>query len=868
MSFKSFISQLLKTARDQVFKLDDQAIRYGIQFADLTLTTFENKIEAKIGFDLPIPWTLEDLFADKLINLSNKAQDIIAERVQARQAERDERKSERLAEETARRGRHEKALLDIRTEYNNELKRIENLTNRTTFSTIIKFKPPPKLTEVVILGKLRTTEEPIKPYRKEFRGDLSNDILLGDYREFINQGATPLDIETLTKSQLDVGLQRVIFNIEEGEESPLVTGDFSTAQTLTGFGTNPEFVEFDIKTNKRGAEAAISKTEERDLIKRAKERYQDALEEENKIWEAEKERYRQEDREKRQEERNKKNKNKREREKREKLTPEEREALRLERKQQRQDERDKRQEEREDRKDARRDRAEQNKQERQDNRQRREDERQERRDTRAERQQRIDDAKDARDEAETEFDRDIEDAIAELDAQVALGNITEAQKREILRDIRSEERVDVENAREGIREVRQGIRDERRAERRANRSPRDPKIKFDTSKLKDPAFVRSVYLQTYQFLPQQTKDELAVNLATYQRGLNTTVKSLSIIQGVIGSVRTILSSLAGTGNTLTIVSDSVEVATNLITTLPIPTGAPIGVGLPLNVITSLSQTLDELVQQNEKVNGAAELIEEATPPINEKLEDTLDVIDTILDVITIVLDLVVFLNYVAQSGANSIDDIRNEIGGELNNALEQSGNSSNQGQNVDEQEDLLSRLNPNSNNPLFYKGFRLTLQYVKNEGELTQTRVLGVNPTNGVSLATDLSFTTSPEVLVQEIQFKIDNYNLIFVNDPNIPVFDQLDNLDIEGLLPDVVIPETDLDSDIEIPGLPERLTKKQIRERKRKDRRSDRKERKDARKAGEITRREARKDRRQDRKERKKEAKDRRRNRIRKKER
>jgi hypothetical protein len=178
----------------------------------------------------------------------------------------------------------------------------------------------------------------------------------------------------------------------------------------------------------------------------------------------------------------------------------------------------------------------------------------------------------------------------------------------------------------------------------------------------------------------------------------------------------------------------------------------------------------------------------------------------------------------------------------------------------------LSRLDPNSNNPLFYKGFRLILQYVQNEGELTQTRVLGVNPTNGVSLATDLSFTTSPEVLVQEIQFKIDNYNLIFVNDPNTPVFDQLDNLDIEGLLPEVVIPETDLD--IEIPGLPERLTKKQIRERKRKDRRSDRKERKEDRKTGEITRREARKDRQQDRKERKKEAKGRRRNRIRKKER
>lgn len=816
MSFKSFISQLLKTARDQVFKLDDQAIRYGIQFADLTLTTFENQIEAKIGFDLPIPWTLEDLFADKIVNLSNKAQDIIAERVAAKLDERNERRAERLALNTQRSARHLAALSEIKTAYREELKRIDELTDRTTFTTIIKFTPPPEVTEVVILGQLRTVEERVKPYSKEFRGDLIQNIEDVDFREFVNQGATEKDIKYLN------------------------LGNFSPR----------------LKTNKKGLDRVISFEEEDRSRRNALYKYQAEILEENKIYEAERARFRQEDRDQVDLE-------KQERDRQRTIEKRDKYNARLNRQRENKIERDKAKEARDDRREEEEKRKLRERRDKSNNKLR---EKRDKENLRQDQIQRLDDAKDDRDLAETEFDGDIDQAIEELDLQVELGNITKAQKREILRDIRDEEKVDVNNAKEKIREVRDGIRQENKAARQAKRTSRDPKIKFDTSKLKDPEFVRSVYLQTYQFLPQQNKDELAVNLATYQRGLNTTVKSLSIIQGVIGSVRVILSNLAGTGNTLNIVSDSVEVATNLITTLPIPTGAPIGVGLPLNVITSLSQTLDELVQQNEKVNGAAELIEEASPPINEKLEDTLDVINNILDVITIVLDLVVFLNYIAQSGANSIDDIRNEIGAELNNALEQSGNSSNQGQNVDEQEDLLSRLDPNSNNPLFYKGFRLILQYVQNEGELTQTRVLGVNPTNGVSLATDLSFTTSPEVLVQEIQFKIDNYNLIFVNDPNTPVFDQLDNLDIEGLLPEVVIPETDLD--IEIPGLPERLTKKQIRERKRKDRRSDRKERKEDRKTGEITRREARKDRQQDRKERKKEAKGRRRNRIRKKER
>ena len=337
---------------------------------------------------------------------------------------------------------------------------------------------------------------------------------------------------------------------------------------------------------------------------------------------------------------------------------------------------------------------------------------------------------------------------------------------------------------------------------------------------------------------------------------------------IIG-VRNILSSLGKTGQTLNIVGNSISIATNAILALPIPTSVPPGVGLPLNLITQLSQNLDRLSIQSEKVEGASELIEDSIPPINDRLDKTIDTLNVIIDIITIILDIVIFLQYVARSGQSSLQDLRSEINEEVNNALQEAGISSNTQDNVDEENNLLSRLQENSTDPLFYKGFKLIIQTKLGAGELTQRRVVGTNPTNGISLATDLSYTTSPEVLVQEIQFKIDNYNLIFINDPNLPNIDQIDTLDVEDLgFTEVIIPETDLDLDIEIEGLPERLTKKEIRESKRKDRRSDRKERRELRQSGELNRREARKDRRQDRKERKQEAKKRRKNRIRKRER
>ena len=570
------------------------------------------------------------------------------------------------------------------------------------------------------------------------------------------------------------------------------------------------------KTTK-GATPELSKGEADKLREEAKLQYQRELEEENLLWEEEKKQHRQEDIDKR-------DLAKEEEEARKLREKRDKDNARLKRKYDRRGEKQEKQEqkekEKEERKEAKDEEEKRKKQEREDQKRLRGEQR----------------------EQERELRQTRKDAIDEVKQLRAAGDITREQERDLIRQI--EEATKIEDVKE-----------------KKDR-------KFDTSFLRDPVFVSSIYQSTYQFLPQQTKDELGEAVREYLPILENTVKFASILKSAIIATKGILTSLGKTGQTLNITGTAINVATNTITSLPIPTSVPPGVGLPLNVITQLSQNLDRLSEQSKKIEGAGELINETAPDINDKLDRTNDTLIIILDVVTILLDIIIFIDYIARSGQSSLDDLRNLIGNDINNVLEESGNSSNEGENVDDQLDLLSRLDPNSTNPLFYKGFRLTLQYQLGEGELTQTRVLGVNPSNGVSLATDLSYTTSPEVLVQEIQFKIDNYDLIFINDPNIPVFDQIDNIDIDDVAVDVVIPEADLDLDIEIEGLPERLTKKEIRERKRKDRRNDRKERKEARRAGEITRREVRKDRKNDRKERKQEAKERRKNRKRKRER
>ena len=801
MSFKSLIARLMQLARTQVFKLDKVAINEGIKFADKSVNQFETKISNKIGTPLPIDFSIEELFGNKLREVGGNVTDKIEARTKEKAKERAERREDREELERAREARHVAALEDINKRYNSRLEEINKLTNTTVFKTKITFTPPPSTR---IIGGIELQQQN-ESYTKEFFGKLSAKIVSGDYRELSTQGATEEDIELLINSRTSV------------------TGGFTYASNR---------IKIEERLDKKGLEPQITEQEANKLRKEAKLQYQRELEEENLLWEEEKEQYRQQEQEARQQEREDREEA-REKEKEEKRQarikrreerPENKEAERQKRKEEREDREAARKKEREEREAARKEERDKKQKNRQQEREKKQQEREDQR------------------ELERELEQTRKDAIDEVKQLRAAGDITREQERDLIKQIREATKI------EDVKEKKER--------------------KFDTSFLRDPVFVSSIYQSTYQFLPQQTKDELGEAVREYLPILENTVKFASILKSAIIATKGILTSLGKTGQTLNITGTAINVATNTITSLPIPTSVPPGVGLPLNVITQLSQNLDRLSDQAKKVEGAGELINETVPEINDKLDRTNDTLIIILDVVTILLDIIIFIDYIAKSGQSSLNDLRDQVGNDINNTLEESGNSSNEGENVNDQLDLLSRLNPNSTNPLFYKGFRLTLQYQLGEGELTQTRVLGVNPSNGVSLASDLSYTTSPEVLVQEIQFKIDNYDLIFINDPNIPVFDQIDNIDIDDVAVDVVIPEADLDLDIEIEGLPERLTKKEIRERKRKDRRNDRKERKEARQAGEITRREARKDRKNDRKERKQEAKERRKNKKRRRER
>ena len=392
----------------------------------------------------------------------------------------------------------------------------------------------------------------------------------------------------------------------------------------------------------------------------------------------------------------------------------------------------------------------------------------------------------------------------------------------------------------------------------------------DTSPLEDEETLKRIAEESN--LTDEQKQDIENSVKEFEETLSTSLEGIISLEDLLNNTKKTLQLLGTTGQVLNTASTTINIAQTTIKTLPIPTGAPLGVGLPLNIITTLSDTLDTLSNISQKVAGGSQLIEDSSENIKIKIDEILELTVRLKDIIESFLDVIKFILTIVQS-EEDIDKIDERFEGLLNEL----GDSSSKEENASTNEDLLNRLQPNSNDPIEYKDFKLEIQFLNDDSKIPKKRIVAINKQfPSQKLATDYSFVTTPNVLINEIEFKIDNYNLVFVTNPILEELpevpetineDLVDPLDINVEVDEVDINEVIDEVSIDDLTPEERFTKKEIRKEKRKDRKKDREERRQQRKSGELTRKEARQDRKQDRKDRKKEARERRKNKKRKKE-
>ena len=278
------------------------------------------------------------------------------------------------------------------------------------------------------------------------------------------------------------------------------------------------------------------------------------------------------------------------------------------------------------------------------------------------------------------------------------------------------------------------------------------------------------------------------------------------------AVETSLSTLSKTSTTVSGVVTSTDVAVNVIKVLPIPLSVPPGVGLPANVLTGLSSTLDVLSILIKESKG---VISQITPSLKlitdiiSKVKSKLSQLDGLLagclegefdkgslwdPNTTYTNDNQVYLinpeggkdYYIAQSppsngGANlnkrptsnpdywaasSEDSAKTAYFASLGIVLSSPDNTGSSAGETIVGETLEDRLSPNSLNPLIYKGFTITLDSdAGNKFSFPSRRAIGTSNSDSTSggvenrsikISTTFSYSSSTQVLVDTVKFLID----------------------------------------------------------------------------------------------------------------
>jgi len=234
-----------------------------------------------------------------------------------------------------------------------------------------------------------------------------------------------------------------------------------------------------------------------------------------------------------------------------------------------------------------------------------------------------------------------------------------------------------------------------------------------------------------------------------------------------------LSTINSTAGTINGILTGIDAAITAIKAIPIPSAitplAPAGVGpslIPGRIFPVLSDgliTLRDFVKTNK---GIVDQVPSAVSSIQASIKKTINLLNSLDALISRCLN---------QQTANLSPEAKAAYFNEIGFALTQTGNNSNPNINANVDSALEVQLQPNSVNPLFYKGFKLTLEYDStNKFSFPSRRIKGVNDETGqivYNYGGKFSYSSSTQVLFDEIKYQID------ILTPTVNIVDEVNNV-------------------------------------------------------------------------------------------
>jgi hypothetical protein len=172
----------------------------------------------------------------------------------------------------------------------------------------------------------------------------------------------------------------------------------------------------------------------------------------------------------------------------------------------------------------------------------------------------------------------------------------------------------------------------------------------------------------------------------------------------------------------------------------------------LNVITILSDVLDKLSTLSQTFKGNVSPIPQAIDIINQSIDKMVQKLNS--------LDAAI-LKCLNEDISNLTDEEKQEYFKDIGFILTPNDTLSNQN-SEDSNAALNKQLQPNSNNPIIYKNFKLELQSnINNQYSFPQRRIQSTNNEGVILYNTNngqYSFSSSTKILIDEAKFIIDSY--------------------------------------------------------------------------------------------------------------
>ena len=232
--------------------------------------------------------------------------------------------------------------------------------------------------------------------------------------------------------------------------------------------------------------------------------------------------------------------------------------------------------------------------------------------------------------------------------------------------------------------------------------------------------------------------------------LEAIIKQKNSITTALTQVQTALTTMVQTGQTVTGIINVADIAVRVIKNLPLPTAVPPGVGIPINVINRFTDTLIKLSDLIKVSKGVVSSIAPAVQSLNNDIQTILSALAR-LDVLLV--------GCLEADTVGLTDEEKEDYFTSLGINLNTLDTTSSPEVNIAGGQALEDSLAPNSNDPLIYKDFKLIIDNDKeNTLSFPRRRIVATRVTDGVQIVGDYSFSSSTQILVDEIKFKIDKY--------------------------------------------------------------------------------------------------------------